>query len=165
MFSAQPNYLNEFACVNQCLLHYYFEKILMRKRELWTEASHTDLNLFIPEKVMKVKAVLACAKPKNIPRTEANFCRIPSAGMLPPQQGVLAWVPSGYPTVLGTPWEVLEAAAKGRWQDPLPRSMHYSFGVKKRRMDYWSCKFHLFLSVQSEPDLFIAFNCSFFFFF
>lgn len=97
MFSAQPNYLNEFTCVNQCLLHYYFEMILMRKKET-SEASHTDLNRFTPEKVMKVKAVLASVKPKNISRIEPNFCRIPSAEMLPPHQcaqGVLAWVPSG----------------------------------------------------------------------
>lgn len=90
----------------------------MTKREISTEVSPTDLNLFIPEKVTKVKAVLASAKPKNISRMESNFYRIPSAGMLPPHQcaqGVLAWVPSGHPTALGTPWEVLEAAAKGNW--------------------------------------------------
>lgn len=90
----------------------------MKKRETYTEASHTDLNLFIPEKVMKVKAVLASAKPKNISRIEPKFCRIPPLGMFPPHQcaqGGLDWVPSAHPTALGTTWEALEAAAKGSW--------------------------------------------------
>lgn len=63
---------------------------------------------------MKVKAVLASAKPKNISGMEQDFYRIPSAGRIPPHhcaQGVLAWLPSGHPTALGTPgkcWRQLQ---------------------------------------------------------
>lgn len=63
---------------------------------------------------MKVKAVLASAKPKNISRTEPKFCRIPPSGMLPPHQcaqGGLDWVPSAHPTTLGTPWRQLQKEA------------------------------------------------------
>lgn len=80
---------------------------------------------------MKIKAVLGSAEPKNTSRIEPNFCRIPSAGIIPPHQcaqGVLAWVPSGHPSALGTPWEVQQAAAKGSWEDHLPRSKPYFLG-------------------------------------
>lgn len=56
-------------------------------------------------------------------------------------------------------WQVLEAVPKGRWYDHLPGSIPYSFW-KKMNMDYWSYKFRISPSVQSDPDLFIAFNCS-----